>query len=154
MLVEALVALSILVVGLLGIVTLLARSLGLSRVVADNYVGMYLASEGIEVAKNILDGNVINRRAWNHGFADGAYEVDYASQSLAPIFGAPRTFSFDPATHLYSYGAGTETSFRRTVGVRLIGGDQVAVSSTVLWETRGGGTFNIVLEDHFLNWRP
>ena len=137
----------------LGILTLLGRSLGLNRVVADNYVSMYLASEGVEVVKNILDDNVIHGRGWNEGFADGAYEVDFASEALARIQSSPRTLSFDAGNH-YGYGAGIATSFRRVIGIRLVGSDQIVVISTVSWETRGGGAFDIALEDHFFNWRP
>ena len=56
-LVESVVAMTIVVVGLLGIFSLLSQSLSLNRVVGDRYVGTYLAAEGIEVVKNIIDNN-------------------------------------------------------------------------------------------------
>src|SRR3989344_7355701 len=66
-LVEVMVAVSILTVGFLGIVGLLSRALALNRVVADNYTATYLAAEGIEITKNIVDGNVVQGQPWNSG---------------------------------------------------------------------------------------
>ncbi len=56
--IEALVALSILTVGLIGVLTLLSRSLYLQRTTADQAKGTYLAAEGIEIAKSLIDHNV------------------------------------------------------------------------------------------------
>jgi len=54
-LVEMLIAISIVVVALLGILTLINRSLGLNRVTNEFYTGTYLAAEGIEIVKNMFD---------------------------------------------------------------------------------------------------
>jgi len=54
-LVEALVALSILTTGFIGIVTLLTKSFSLNRSTTNDTQATYLAAEGIEVAKNIID---------------------------------------------------------------------------------------------------
>lgn len=154
MLVEAMVALGALVVGFLGILALLNQSLGVNRVVADNYAATYLAAEGIEVVKNIIDANVLSGRPWNQGFADGDYEVAYASAALAPS--ANRLLRFDPATGRYSYEApasSRETPFRRRIQIRLVGADEMQVNSIVSWQSRGG-SFNVNLENHFMNWRP
>jgi hypothetical protein len=56
--IEALVALSILTIGLIGVLTLLSHSLYLQRVTADQVKGTYLAAEGIEIAKSLIDNNV------------------------------------------------------------------------------------------------
>ena len=56
--VEALVALSLLVVALLGIETLLARSFLLDRVTTDQTKATYLASEGVEIMKSLLDHQI------------------------------------------------------------------------------------------------
>jgi len=151
-LIEVLVAVSVLTAGFLGVMTLLSRALSLNRVVADNYVGTYLAAEGVEIAKNILDANLLQGRPWNDGFADGTYEIDYASDRLET--NRNRTLAFDPAEGLYSYVGSNPTSFRRVVGVSLLGQNQVQVNSEVTWITRGGGTFTANVEDRFFNWRP
>ncbi len=169
-LVEAIVALSVLTIGFLGILTILARSLGLNRVISDNYTGTYLAAEGIELIKSAIDYNIIARNAgavlaWNQGICDtptGAYEIDYR---LAPLdlgaarigpatVASTRKLRYDPNFY-YQYDNGEETIFVRTVRVdctRNRDGNEIAVNSIVSWVTRGGAEFSVDLEDHFFNW--
>lgn len=151
-LVESIIALSALTVGLLGIIALLSQSFGLNRSVSDNYAATYLAAEGIEVVKNIIDANQIQGRAWDSGLADGAYEVQYNSTVLLP--NQDRFLRYEPATGLYSYAGSQATPFKRTVAVTHISGDELRVVAKTAWSTRGAGNFEIVLEDHFFRWRP
>jgi prepilin-type N-terminal cleavage/methylation domain-containing protein len=155
-LIEVLVAISILAVGFMGIVTLLARALSLNRVVADNYTATYLASEGIELTKNIIDANLEAKRGWGAGLSENSngFEVDVDStNSLLPNSG--RTLLIDPSTGEYSYTGLQPTPFRRKIMVKLVSGGQeeIQVNSIVTWATRGGGESSINLEDHFFNWR-
>ena len=55
MMVEAIIALSLINISLLGVFVLLSNSIGTNREVADKYVAINLASEGIEIVKNIVD---------------------------------------------------------------------------------------------------
>ena len=147
-------AISILTVGFLGIVTLLSRALALNRVVADNYAATYLAEEGIEVAKNIIDTNS-RRGGWNSGIVPGDYEVDYTSTALSTRYESDHTLLMDPDTRQYSYAGTIETPFSRRVTVSFVGdgSQEVKVISEVVWETRGGGISKVKLEDFFYNWR-
>lgn len=151
---EVLVAVSVLTVGFLGVVTLLARALSLNRVVSDSYTATYLAAEGIEVAKNILDGNVLQEREWNFGIQSGAYEVEHDSISLS-VAALGRKLRYDTQTRIYGYSGDVETPFVRRVTVTPVGdgSTEIQVNATVSWVTRGGGSSNINLEDHFYNWR-
>jgi hypothetical protein len=156
-LLEAIVALGVLTVGFLGVLTLVNRSIGLNRVVADNYTGNYLAAEGIEVVKNILDRNVIIGASWNAGVAAGCYLVTYDSRLLSVpsacgVGGAPQ-LRFDSVSKRFSYAGSVVTNFRRVISVAQVGADELRVNSTVSWQTRGG-SYQVILEDHFLNWRP
>ena len=152
-LIEAIVAVGVLVVGLLGIFALLSRSLSLGRTVTDNYAGTYLASEGIEVVKNIIDGNIIQGLPWVSGMSDGDFEIEYDTISLLPF--QDRFLGFDPVTSLYSYAGSETTRFKRVLRLALIGSpvDEIQVNSVVSWSS-GGGSFSVDLEDHFFNWRP
>lgn len=157
LLIEMLVALGILTIGFLGVTTLLSQALGLNRVVADNYTATYLATEGIEIFKNILDGNSFVQvgRGWNAGLADGQYEADFKDRTLTPQNGEVRPILFDPATHEYGYApnvSGVPTTFKRTITITL-GRESDTVHSVVEWTTRGGGSNKLDLEDHFFNWR-
>lgn len=165
-LLEALVALSALTVGFLGVLGLISQSISLNRVIADNHVATYLAAEGVEVIKNLIDHNVFlaaggGATAWNQGFADGCYEVDYQTLTLPPQVGCNsisllNNIRLDTNTGLYDYTAGGAsvviTPFKRYIRVTKIGGDELQVVSTVWWTTRGGGTFTADIETRFFNW--
>lgn len=147
--IESVVATSVLVVGFLGLFALLARSFYLSRIVQDNYAATYLAAEGIEVVKNIVDHNVVSGLPWNSGFANGDYEVEYGSASLAAS--ANRTLSFDSSANVYRYAGNVRTSFRRLMRINLASQNELRVNSIVSWNT---GLFqsSVNLEDRFFNW--
>ena len=81
-LLESVVAITVSVFGLLGMFSLLARSVSLSKTITDRYIASHLAAEGIEVIKNMIDTNVLSAMPWNRGLSPGAYEVDYGDTSL------------------------------------------------------------------------
>lgn len=158
LLVEMLVALGILTVGFLSVTTLLSKALGLNRTIADNYTATYLATEGIEITKNILDGNILKipTAGWNDGFENGSYEADFKDKALIPQNGGIRPILFDPDAHEYGYDpnvSGSPTPFYRTIQVRLVGTTEVVINSKVSWTSRGAAEFDVNLEDHFFNWR-
>jgi hypothetical protein len=148
---ESLIAITIATVGLLGMFSLLSRSLSLTRVIADRYAAANLAGEGIEIVKNLIDNNILAARPWNQGLGTGSYEVEYDS-GLLPYSG--RKLFFNPTSGFYSHDtSGRETNFRREVRLERIGSDEIRVNSIVKWTSRGGGEFSIDLEDHFFNWQ-
>ena len=153
-LVEAIVAMGVLSVGFMGIFQLLSQSLALNRVVSDNYVASYLAGEGIEVVKNIIDSNIVAGGAsnWKSGLSDGSYEVEYNSAAVAN--NQRRFISYDPSAHIYSYGSGSPTIFKRVVIIENLSAREMRVRSRVTWTARGGGASQAEVEDHFYNWRP
>ncbi len=159
-LIETMVALSVLMVGMMGILGLLSRSFAISNLVSDSYTATYLAAEGIEVTKNLLDHNVMKLASteWNAGFAiNGEYEVDSTSQILVSSVGGCRIL-FDANTNLYGCSLGTPTKFRRKIVVESIDSNHLKINSIVTWSTSGGITgvpisSEINLEDHFFNPR-
>lgn len=157
------IAISLLLVGFLGTITLINRSVGLTRVVADSYVGSYLAAEGVEVVKSLVDANYLAGRPFFDGFAElGCYstcelelESDTTWDAARPATYVGRTFWYDPIQRLYSYAPfGTETTFTRKVSVTLVGpsAKELIVESRVEWTARGGGRTAVTVEDHFYDW--
>ena len=151
-LVEAMIAMSIIIFGILGVYGLAARGISLNRVIADRYTATYLASEGVEVVKNMIDANVLQKKPWNDGLADGNYEVEYNGAALQPK--QDRVLLYDQNNGLYSYAAGgKETTLRRVITIATLGnGEELKVNSQVSWRSRGGD-FQTDLEDHFFNWK-
>lgn len=172
-LVEALVALSILTVGFVGIIGLLTRSLQLNRTTSNDTQATYLASEGIEVAKNIIDYDVYyglsqSSRAndWGCSFGltpgipvDFALEYDTAPTNCVKPPTIPRDTSnqlyFNPNTHFYVYSynniGATPTNFTRDIWITAVSNVELDVRSIVTW-SEGGQSNTITLEDHFYNW--
>ncbi|MBI2591556.1 MAG: hypothetical protein HYW34_02675 [Candidatus Brennerbacteria bacterium] len=162
-LVEVIIAISIVIVGLLAVLRLLSRSISLNREVSNQLVATYLAEEGIEVAKNILDANTIkigigdppytNSNQWNRDFTPGSYEIDYQSQALESDQG--RFLFFDPDTGRYGYdtAVGLQTFFKRRIDIENITNNELRISSKVNWDSRSGAISSVDLEDHFYNWR-
>lgn len=151
MLVESMIAISVLMTGLMGAVALLNRSFSLNRTIASNYTATYLAAEGLELTKNFIDTNVIKGKAWNDGFSNGPFETDYRHDSLLPS--SNRSLGFDPATNFYSYGAPETTVFNRLIRIDLVSSDEMRVNSIVSWSS-GLYQSTVNLEDTFYNWRP
>ncbi len=171
-LVEALVALSILTTGFIGIATLLTKSFQLNRTTMYDTQGTYLAAEGIELAKNLIDHDVYEylsgnpRYSWGSCFPHGQgyyYPIDYQTVTCSPSSlkyqssppsAARSTLYFNPTTHLFSFdpSGAVATNFTRTIYVAN-NGNELDVQSTVAW-TDGGISNSITLEDHFYNWQP
>lgn len=153
MVIEAMIAASVLTFGLLGALDLLNRSLKLGPVISNNYIATYLAGEGVEIVKNIIDTNRLQSLPWDTGFpAGGDFEADYASAILTPYLG--RSLFFDSGTNLYSYsGSGRQTSFIRLIRITIASAVETRVNSVVTWST-GRAQSSINVEDHFFDWRP
>jgi len=163
LLVESMIGIGIALVGLLGILGLISSSASINRVVSQQLIGNYLAAEGIEITKNIIDADWMKDGVWNNDYFDsGNFEIDYNTKTLKPDEPFPTSarlasdqlLLFDLATNLYNYQVGNGTPFKRTIKTELIsGGNEIKVNSIVAWNTRGGANFSVNLEDHFFNWK-
>jgi Tfp pilus assembly protein PilV len=163
-LIETMVALGMVVIGVLGLLSLLSSSIGINKVVSDQYVASYLASEGIEIVKNIIDNNVVENQPFNNGLLNcqppAGCRAQYDDYELSqdnpnePIKFYSSDNSSDLYRYAYQYSTGDDTSFVRviTVSEGTIE-DELVVHSIVNWTTRGGAQSSIDLEDHFYNWR-
>ena len=158
--VESIIALSVLTVGFLSLIALMSNAIGLSKVNSEYYVATYLAAEGIEVVKNIIDTNVMTSGiSWNQYLNDGLYEVEYNTQGSelsSKKINDPRVsrylnFDFNPNNRTYNYSTGERTPFRRVIRIDNINSNHIKVKSTVFWTSRGGAQFQVDLEDHFYN---
>lgn len=149
--IEALVAITVVVIGLFAVFALLLRSLTLNRLSVDQFISANLAAEGIEVVKNLIDKNTIQNKPWNSGIEAGDYQASYNDTSLTAFTDVP--LKFDKDTGYYNYVSGENTHFVRKISVSLPASDEIKIISNVKWITTGGLELNATLEDHFFNWR-
>jgi Prokaryotic N-terminal methylation motif len=165
-LIEALMALSVITMGFLGIFALLSKSFFFNRVISDQLTATYLASEGVEVAKNLIDHDVYSGAAWGNcfvGYVNGNGTADLALDNTTVDCGTLTTYAstmrlqFDPATNVYSYrttAGSVATGFSRDVRVALASSsNEITVSGIVTWDTGPLTSRSIMLEDHFYKWR-
>ena len=61
-----------------------------------------------------------------------------------------RYISFDAINNRYNYQIGVQTAFKRSVSIEFIDPNEIKINSIVKWSGRGGGKFEINLEDYFL----
>ncbi len=165
-LVETMVALSMVVIGLLGLLALVTNSIGLNKVVSDQYVATYLAMEGVEIIKYKIDDNIAGGvLAFNSGISNSGYykvamdssnpdgfKIEYISES-EPEFGDNNyKISFDSNSKKYWYASGDKTNFVRVVKITN-NGDSISVDSNVNWVSRGNLKTDVHIDDIFYNWR-
>ncbi len=149
-LIEAIVSVSVAMIALLGILGLVSRSLAINTDIGNKLTGTYLAAEGIEVVKNIIDTNYTSCLPWGNGINNGSYEVDATTADLNVIAQSTST-PLLYANGIYSYGAGTPSVYSRVVDVTT-GNDFVSVVSTAYWDSHGRSE-SVSLQDYFYNWR-
>ena|ERR1700733_14608187 len=172
-LVEVMLALSVLTVGFLGILTLLAQSIHISKTLSDQTTAAYLAAEGIEVAKNLIDHDmyqgveqVPGALGWGSCFGSGGgFELDYTTADCTLLGssgynpGNLDLLYYDPVSHLYLYpghdltGTSIPTVFSRLVRITPNGANEITVQSNVYWSS-GLTSQEVDLEDDFYNWHP
>ncbi|MBI3632992.1 MAG: prepilin-type N-terminal cleavage/methylation domain-containing protein [Candidatus Vogelbacteria bacterium] len=75
-LIETLVAISILMITIVGPLTLASKGVVFADYVKDEITGFYLAQEAIEAIKNIRDTNVQNNRSWLATIQDKCMSAD------------------------------------------------------------------------------
>jgi hypothetical protein len=167
LLVEAIIAISIMLIGMMGTFGVLSQSLGLSRVVANQYIAVNLASEGIEIVKNIVDSDYQRGKPFGFsiaGILDGqTCAIDYLNK-FDPQYWDCRSVGILPnltldENSMYSMSLlGRTTPFKRYVTfLRNDGGGGglyvIKVTSVVRWLGRGGSNFEVTVEDRLYKWR-
>jgi len=166
-LIEAMAALSVLMIGFMGILSLLSKSFFYGRYVSDNMNATYLASEGIELTKSLIDHDVLLALAGNGGgwgscfsLSPGVskdFEFDYTANCNTLMSYSDRPLLLDSTTGLYSYmssGNTSATNFTRLIRVsESADGNEITVKSIVSWSTGYLVNQSVSMEDQFYNWR-
>ncbi len=151
LMIESIVAMSLVVIGILGIVSLLARSANISHSTTHSLQATYLAAEGVEIIKNVLDTDIAEHYPWGTSVKDGTYCVYYDTQTLTPC-SSSGGIVYDPTSGFYIAPLYLQPSFfTRMVQVTSSGG-AFSVSSTVQWYD-GGAEKSVMIQDIFQDWR-
>ncbi len=159
--IESLVAVSMVIVGVLGIVTLLTNSEHQSAVATNRLTAAYLAAEDIEVVKNVLDTEYIQGLPFASAFTPGdLYTLNYDSTAPQPMDSTQSDMAVYYNASSTTYVQAPDpvsgdmlTVFRRYVYIASSTDPAVLdVQAVVLWEQNGVAQ-KFYLEDKFTNWR-
>jgi len=159
-LLEAILAVFVTAVGVLGAYGLSQQILAYSSLSNSNFTAAYLAKEGIEIVRNIRDSNWVEEAAsgvdiaWDYSLDAGDYEVDY-NAILSSVSGNClnlNNLKLETATGLFGYGAvGNQTKYKRKITIESLADGSLRVSSEVCWQEKGQ-TKSITAQDILYEW--
>jgi type II secretory pathway pseudopilin PulG len=150
--IESLIAMTLIVVGLLGLFNLMSNSISRNSQAVHKIQAVYLAGEGIEVVKNILDTNY---STGNFNVKEGDnIRLSFFSTTTDTQINFPDVFFDETEKKFYQSNiVGEKTVFKRNITITS-DIDKFFVISTVSWEEENGKIFSVSLNDTFYKWRP
>jgi hypothetical protein len=152
-LLETMVALGILTIAVFSVMSLISQSFFLNRIATNETIGTYLAAEGIEVTKSIIDHDVYGAGlSWGANITIGNHSVEYGSLTLLASKGVP--LKLDPTSHFYQYSTGVSSPFTRLIKITKPTANEIDVQSIVTWTTGAFANETVTDADKFYNWHP
>ncbi len=156
--IEILAAVFVLTVGMIGVLTVIQQTMAYGEILNERLIAIYLVQEGIEIVRNIRDGNWLEpASSWDADLTAGDWEGDWTMTDSLDSY-QDRNLKIDNGFYKYSL-SGTSTPFRRkiTISDKLNldgqpGDDQMKVTVTVSWQARGA-TSSISAQEELYNWR-
>lgn len=148
--VEVLIVSLIVTVSLVGGFSLFSQFYLTNQIRSEQVIATYLASEGVELIKNAIDTNYLNRSAFNSGLTNcsSGCIVDYRS-----LIGSGNGKLYIDQSGLYSHNSvsGIETPYSRIIYINSIP-NGLKIRSRVDWTTRRG-SLKVESETYFYDWR-
>lgn len=164
-LIEALVAISVLVMSLTGPLTLATKAISEAKISQNQMIAFYLAQEAEEYIRNRRDSNFLSGADWLNGLVSGSNNCGTANgctvdipndQILNCTGGGCPNIKYDASVKYYNYTDGQNTIFKRTVKIDQIniggGNNEAKVGVIVEWPEKSG-VKSFTLEDHLFNWK-
>jgi len=162
--IETLVAISILLLAIVGPLTIASRGIVSAAFARDQITAFHLAREAVELIRNRRDTNIITNSNWINGlntcFSPGACKVEPVGDITQNIFticsnGVCPVLNRNTSTGIYGYISGgnwIETPFTRTIVIDNINTDEISISVTISWST-GVLSKSFTIRENFLNWQ-
>ena len=153
--IEAIIAIFILVTGILTILSLISYFTSITSISTQKLIAAYLAQEGIEIVRNIRDGNLLKIQKgeninWDEGLLSGDWQVDYNDTSLSPY--TDSSFLNLEPNGFYGYESGIPTNFKRKITLEK-NDDVLKIIVEVSWKERGR-LHSLNAQENIYNWQP
>jgi len=146
--IEVIISITILTIGVLGSVRLMHYFYAYNSIANSRLAAAYLAQEGIEIVKNIRDGNWLEGSAWNTSLGESRYEGDYNSTNVLDNY--TNGYLAIDGSGLYATSS-TLDVFQREIQICTSTDDVIYVSSTVSW-VEAGKNYSVKTEGELCNW--
>jgi len=164
-LIETLVAITILLVSVVGPISLISDSLHKIYYAKDKITAISLMQEGVEMVRQVRDTNMLTASPWLTNLSPGDYMVDVGSFvaggtpssfviPCASCAGVLQPVYFDSMTGLYRQSiTGAHTQFSRIISIDNTGlpAKESRVTVRVGWST-GGNTGSVLVKEYLFDW--
>jgi len=146
--IEVMVAISVTIVGIVGIYTLVPRVFSVVSTSKDKFISSQLAQEGIELIRNVRDSNWLAGKSWDNSLTgyEAGCEIDYNDSS--PVSYQNRYLQID-SNGFYNYGQGANTKFKRKITISPES-NLLAVEVEIIWQ---GKYSPLRVRETLYNWR-
>lgn len=157
---ETIVALTIFSVSILGIVVITGRGISDLSIAKDKLTGLYLAQEGIELARNVRDNHLLSSddNYWATFLSDISACTGTSGCTINPTLNTnPTACSTSDGCYITANGTsgrffgrstGPLEKFYRKITMVSDGNNRVTVTSTVKWQ-KG----QVTLTTEIYNWK-
>jgi type II secretory pathway pseudopilin PulG len=150
--IEVVVAISIIFVGLIGIMTLSTQN---SQIQGGNktvLIASMLAQEGIELVRSRRDNNWLESLAWDNNLS-GSFTVNYSNHNPVPTASIDDARLYINASGFYDYdNSGTPTPFYRLISIANQTAYSMDVRCRVKWNEKGD-TKEYVAQTLLYDWK-
>lgn len=144
-LIETLVAISVILLALVGPLSIAAQALSAAYYARDQITAFYLAQEGVEYVRavrdqNFLDGN--SATGWLFGLSgciDSSCEIDVPSFNHAACSGPCNPVKESDTSGLFNKSQGAPSIYTRSVRLETVPDhpDEVLIRVTISWTSAG-----------------
>jgi prepilin-type N-terminal cleavage/methylation domain-containing protein len=160
-LVETLVAITILVIAVVGPLYAVHRSLVASYTARDSLTAVALAQEGLEFIRSKRDSTYLdpNQSNWLNGLsqcqAAAGCMIDPSASGasqMQPFATSSAALRLNASSYRYNLSSGTVTRFTRKITITTVSSTEVEVKSTVSWMTLKV-PYSVTVSEHLYNWQ-
>ena len=154
-LVESLVAITIVLISVVGPLSVISKTLSFSYSARDEIIAFYLAQDGVEYVRNVRDKNLIAGNAWLTGLSSctggSLCAVDSVADTITACVSSCELLKIS-SSGVYGYTNGDNTVFTREISLdETVANRETILVVTVRW-TQGLLTRNVTLREHIFNW--
>ena len=156
--IEIIITIAVLSIGIIRSYTAFSSIMNVADTMSYRFTAAYLAQEGLDIIKNMRDGNFISGASFTTGLTScsAGCQADYKTgtavqQSQNQLQAYAGSFLKINSDGFYGYDAGTDTKFKREITVSQVASNELKVDSKVFWNYNGTD-YSITSSEHLYDW--